>query len=73
MAIVKQCDRCGKIYNHYPMTDSPRIYNAFKLVRKNSLSTVELNCSTSVDLCGECMYDLRNFMSMKGGSGIKYD
>lgn len=71
MAIVKQCDRCGKIYNHYPMTDSPRIYNAFKLVRKNSLNTA-MNCSRSVDLCGECMYELRNFMSMKGGI-IKYD
>lgn len=21
MAIVKQCDRCGKIYNHYPDPD----------------------------------------------------
>lgn len=50
MATVKQCDRCGKIYNHYPMTDSPRIYNAFKLVRKNSLNTVENVCTNYVIL-----------------------
>lgn len=33
MAIVKQCDRCGKFYNPYPMSNNPNMYNALRRVQ----------------------------------------
>lgn len=76
MAIVKQCDRCGKIYNHYSTTGSKVEYNAFMLVVTNCSNTVELEHSSPLDLCKKCMRELGDFMDMKkikSGSFSKED
>ena len=60
MALAKKCDRCGKLYEHYPNgKNSP--YNAIKRVRKaeNGAITSE---GVSIDLCPECMGSFDAFM-----------
>lgn len=69
MAIVKQCDRCGKIYNHYPMSNSANIYNALKRVRTNPSNTGDLTYSLPIDMCRECMIEFDKFINM---SDMKY-
>lgn len=67
MAIVKQCDRCSKIYNHYPDPMSPPYkYNALRRITMNASNTDEqISQKSHIDLCRECMCDFDSFMSMK--------
>ena len=64
MALAKKCDRCGKMYEHYP--------KGTKIVR-NSVSRVTINDKgeirgndTPMDLCEECMAEFDKFM-INGG------
>lgn len=64
MAVVKQCDRCGKFYNHYAKRKLDR-YNAFRLVRTNESDTLEIPCPSLFDLCEQCMRELGDFMNLR--------
>lgn len=64
MAIVKQCDRCGKFYTPYPMSNNPNIYNALRRVQMTDSNMVELITSSPIDLCKECMCEFDKFMDM---------
>lgn len=64
MAIVKQCDRCGKFYNHYP-TEGPSMYNALRRIKMNDIDTFVRSSSLPIDLCKECMWEFDKFMDMK--------
>ena len=60
MALAKKCDRCWKLYEHYP-NDKNSLCNAIKRVRKaeNGALTFE---ERSIDLCPECMKAFDMFM-----------
>ena len=60
MALAKKCDRCGKLYEHYP-NGKKSLCNAIKRVGKaeNGALTFEEN---SIDLCPECMKAFDMFM-----------
>lgn len=60
MALAKKCDRCGKLYEHYP-TGNKTEYNAIKRISKSNNGSI---CSEehSIDLCPECMSEFDNFM-----------
>ena len=68
MAIAKQCDRCGKFYNPYPMSNNPNnnpnMYNALRRIRMNNSNMVELTGSSPIDLCEECMSEFDKFINM---------
>lgn len=40
MALANKCDRCGKLYEHYPLGNAPGIYNSIARVRKNDIGQV---------------------------------
>lgn len=69
MAIVKQCDRCGKFYKPYLMTNNPNIYNSLRRINMTDSNTVELTSSSPIDLCRECMIEFDKFINM---SDMKY-
>ena len=60
MAMAKKCDRCGKLYEHYPKGNKSQS-NAIKRVGKaeNGAITSE---GMSIDLCPECMGAFDTFM-----------
>ena len=66
MALAKKCDRCGKLYEHYP-TGIKSQYNAIRRLCKT-----ENGCITSegvaFDLCPKCMDAFDKFMT-KGKFG----
>lgn len=64
MAIVKQCDRCGKFYNPYPISNKPQMYNALRRVKMSDSNLTELSKSSHIDLCKECMCEFDKFMDM---------
>lgn len=64
MAIVKQCDRCGKFYNPYPMSNNPNMYNALRRVQMTDSNMVELITSSPIDLCLDCICEFDKFMDM---------
>ena len=60
MALVNKCDRCGRLYVHYPLGDAPGIYNSIARLRKNDIGQVV--CSReNIDLCPECMKAFNEF------------
>lgn len=61
MALAKKCDRCGKLYEHYPIGNQSGVFNAIKRVRKNSEGLI-LFKEQSNDLCPECMDKLNKFL-----------
>lgn len=61
MALAKKCDRCGKLYEHYPLGNEPGIYNAIKRVRVDNEGTI-LRESNYLDLCSDCMDRFFHFM-----------
>lgn len=64
MALVKQCDRCGKFYKNYSSG-----YNTIKEFKTNCCKeAVENSFGRTYDLCRECMEDFEEFMSNGGKS-----
>lgn len=67
MAMAKKCDRCGKLYEHYPkgkLTGNRN--NAIRTLFKNEYGDFSIPDKT-IDLCQECMSEFDKFMT-KGGS-----
>lgn len=61
MALAKKCDKCGKLYEHYPIGDQAGIFNGIKRVRKTDDGRVNVE-ERSIDLCPECMDGLNSFL-----------
>lgn len=66
MALAKKCDRCGKLYEHYPNGKKSQ-YNAIKRVSKAENGRI-MDEEMSIDLCPECMNYFDEFM-IKGKFG----
>ena len=60
MALAKKCDRCGKLYEHYP-NGKNSLCNAIKRVRKAENGAITFE-EISIDLCPECMEAFDKFM-----------
>ena len=65
MAMAKKCDRCGKLYEHYPKGKLIG-NNAIRRLCKNEYGGIIFQDNT-IDLCQECMDEFEKFMT-KGGS-----
>lgn len=61
MALAKKCDRCGKLYEHYPIGNQSGVFNAIKRVRKDASGSIFFE-EQSTDLCPECMDGLNSFL-----------
>ena len=65
MAMAKKCDRCGKLYEHYP-TGNKLQYNAIRRFQRNAVGETITCVKTLVtDLCPECMDEFEKFMTAK--------
>ena len=65
MAMAKKCDRCGKLYEHYPKGElTGNRNNAIRRLYKNEYGGISFQDNT-IDLCEKCMSEFENFM-MKG-------
>ena len=60
MALAKKCDRCGKLYEHYPTGSKPQ-YNAIRRLYKTENGGIT-SVGESIDLCPECMEAFDKFM-----------
>lgn len=61
MALANKCDRCGKLYEYYPLGNEPGVCNAIKRVRVNNKGWV-IQENNHLDLCPECMNSLNAFL-----------
>lgn len=61
MALANKCDRCGKLYEHYPIGNQAGVWNAVKRVRKKDDGQV-LSEEHDIDLCPECISKFNNFL-----------
>lgn len=61
MALAKKCDRCGKLYEHYPRKNMPGEYNAITKVRRGPNGSSEYTGAT-LDLCADCMKKFERFI-----------
>lgn len=61
MALAKKCDRCGRLYNHYPVGDAPGTWNSVRLERHAANGHFQSQ-RDSMDLCTYCMNDLQSFL-----------
>lgn len=60
MALAKKCDRCGKLYEHYPSGNKIE-YNSVRRVCR--FQNGEINCQNTVlDLCPECISEFDKWM-----------
>lgn len=60
MSLAKKCDRCGKLYEHYP-SNGDRQYNSVKrLIR--SVDSCRYSAENTKDLCPDCMMKLNTFL-----------
>lgn len=59
--LAKKCDRCGKLYEHYPVGSKSR-YNAVKRLHISANGFV-ISEDGSRDLCPECMEAFDEFMT----------
>lgn len=67
MAMAKKCDRCGKLYEHYPKGNKPQS-NAIRKIQRDAFGgTMNAYNEWMMDLCQECMSEFDKFM-MKGKS-----
>ena len=67
MSLAKKCDRCGKLYEHYPKGNKVQS-NAIRKIQRNSFGgTTNAYDDWIMDLCQECMSEFDKFM-MKGKS-----
>lgn len=60
MALAKKCDRCGKLYEHYPTGSKPQ-YNAIRRLYKTENGGIT-SVGVSIDLCPKCMEAFDKFM-----------
>ena len=65
MALAKKCDRCGKLYEHYPIVNKTEWNAIRKSQRKPVGDTVNSVYSPAIDLCPKCMHEFEKFMSDK--------
>lgn len=63
MALAKRCDRCGKLYEHYPVGNKSE-YNALKIIQRNKNGET-INVNTVYDLCPECMSEFMKFITKR--------
>ena len=61
MALARKCDRCRKLYEHYPIGNQPGLFNAVRRIRKSSNENIDCT-GVTIDLCPECMDILNNFL-----------
>ena len=61
MALAEKCDRCGKLYEHYPLKNMPGEYNAITKVRRGQNGSLEYSGAT-LDLCSDCMKKFERFI-----------
>lgn len=61
MAMAKKCDRCGKLYEHYPKGKLIR-NNAIRRLCKNEYGGIIFQDNT-IDLCEKCMSEFDEFMT----------
>lgn len=60
MALAKKCDRCGKLYEHYPIGKK---FQANAIRRCYMLDDGRLSSNDKIiDLCPECMKAFDEFM-----------
>lgn len=66
MAMAKKCDRCGKLYEHYPKSNksqSNAISVTLRKIQRDDLGGIANTIQNSViDLCQECMDEFEKFM-----------
>ena len=71
MAMAKKCDRCGKLYEHYPKSNksqSNAISVTLRKIQRDDLGgTMNAYNEWMMDLCQECMSEFDKFMT-KGKS-----
>ena len=60
MALAKKCDRCGKLYEHYPAGKKSQA-NAIRRVCKYASGYMDRQ-DDALDLCPECMSAFDEFM-----------
>ena len=60
MALANKCDRCGKLYEHYP-TGSKLQYNAIRRLCRTDYGGL-IGSDNNIDLCPECMEAFDAFM-----------
>lgn len=65
LALARMCDRCGKLYEHYPKNNKPR-YNAIRPIRRDATGMV-MDIGLAMDLCPKCMDAFEKFMTDKEG------
>lgn len=61
MALAKKCDRCGKLYEHYPIGSIPEGFNAVRRVRNRVNGNAECE-ESAIEMCPECMAAFEKFM-----------
>lgn len=66
MALAKKCDRCGKLYEHYP-PDKKLKANGLRLCYIDEHGNYN-SFGPAIDLCPECMKAFNEFM-IKGKFG----
>ena len=65
MAMEKKCDRCGKLYEHYP-TGNKLQSNAIRKIQRDAFGgTMNAYNEWMMDLCQECMDEFEKFMTAK--------
>lgn len=65
MALAKKRERCGKMYEHYPMGNKTEC-NAIRKIQRNPVGdTVNSAYAPPIDLCPERMNEFEKFMSVK--------
>lgn len=64
MALAKKCDRCWKLYEHYPIKRNNYSYNAIRYCLVDDDGCIS-NEYTHKDLCPECLNAFIKFMTME--------
>ena len=64
MALANKCDRCGKLYEYYPIGNQSGVFNAVRRIRKDDYGSIACK-EQSIDLCPECMGMLKKFLKGK--------
>ena len=63
MAIARKCDRCRKLYEHYPKGNKSQS-NAIRKIQRDATGGTT-NVFLVMDLCPECMDEFEKFMTAK--------
>lgn len=61
MALAKKCDRCGKLYEHYPVGNQPGVFNSINISRRGLSGTIDYT-GPVIDMCPNCMALFEKFM-----------